>query len=1723
MIIVLVSLTLSCVSAEDLDNNGTEIQDNNYLDYQSIDEDDSNPSYDIYVDEANGNDLNDGKSWGSPVKSFNQAIQLASDNSTIYLADGNYIGLKNTKIVIDKSLNVVGSSNTIFNGQNSNYLFTIQDNVVVTFKNIKFINSYKKAGTQSLNGTYGSVLYIKNAKVTIENCSFKNNLIKFDDMDSKYLYGGAISNFGDLTIINSYFSNNTIITTSGLFGYGGSIYNNGRLAIDNSSFISSKSGDFVYGGFIANNGDLVINNSIIQDSFSAQECKGSAIYNSGNLTLLNSIIENNTISRSNFYLIYGAIYNAGNLVAQGNIFRKNNGVYAIPNDYYKGSPTIYNVGIISLRYNAFIDNSRFNGISQDLYYNGGSLITIDDNWWGTNNNPYDDNARVNIDKANSWFVFNLNPEYSPLNISDSVELTAFWSLSSGVTPQIDLFPIFNVTFYTVINNEKISYQDVLTNGSCQFKFNHTQNKGSFDIIASVEGFNQSAIVDVGKTISYIKFNVSSDISYLDEFNLDLEVASNSGTPTGFVLVYLNNDVHRVDLTDGRGSLQLSNLSPNTYKIRIIYQGDEDYFKAFENTEITVKKAPVNLSVVVNDAYVGGKGSIIVSLAPKDAQGYGALYINGGRKIVNLYGGNTTINLNNYAAGRYEFTLVYQGSDKYEATNVSAVFNVFKYDTSLTIDVNDTPYGENITLKITVEPKELRGKAILSINGVNSTIFLENEVTDINLYSFGDGRYDVDVIFQGDKKYNSAKASTSFRVYKLPSNVTAEIYQDDDNLNGTILVKTTPINCTGVVGVYINYRLYKLNLSNGQAKFNVVFDKGTNYIFVFYEGDSSYESSSWNTTIGVADEFILIGENKTVFEHNNFNYTIRLIEPSGVPMPNRKLVVKLGDETYNLTTNSAGVSYLQLNLAEGEYEINTTYLNKTISNKITVKAIKFNITANNITYGEDEIIEVIFDKNVTGVAKINVNNIDVSADISEGKAIFNISSLNSGHYVVKASYSNEFFNSSMIESNFEVHRANSTLSIDIPPVCPGDNQTIKISFSKNTTGNVRITVDGISQTVNITNDEAVITISNIGDGEHSLAIYYDGNANYNPINISSSFYVKEFVTDLIITIEDGVYGQELCAIARVNETATGNVTFKVANLSKTVEIKNGLAKWSFSGVDAGKWDIEADYSGDTYFQSRTNSTSFNIGKANSSIELFTIDVCLNENIKIYANLSTNATGFVTFSMIDYYSPRNKEIINSMSVWYISPLNTGKYTVIAVYNGDKNYYSSNTTFILDVSQRKSILNVEINDAGVNDNVIVKIKLNSDNGTPISSKVRLTVDKKTYNINVGSGEGSFNMGKLSPGNYSYSVVYEGSAEYTKASVEGKFRVVDTLLTPELTSSNLTKYYSGSEGINAKLTYLGKAIVGEKVYIKINGVVYTFTSDENGEVSLPINLKPGTYDVQIKSGETKTYRSVVINVTVKVLATVEGIDVIKAYNSSDQYYAIFVDSKGKVLGNTDVKFTISGKSYTVRTLPNGVARINVNFAPGKYTISTTNPVTGEKTSNTITIFYRLAENKDLTKLYGASGAYKVRAYGDDGKPVGEGEIVKITINGVTYSCKTDKNGYASLNINLAPKTYTITALYKGYKVSNKVVIKPLLSASDISIKKSSTIPFSAKLVNSNGKPASGKVVTFKIKGKTYTAKTNSNGIASIKINLSLNVGTYSIVSTYEKSTITNKIIVKK
>ena len=795
--IITAIFTLSTVNAEDMNiaqSDNLSVDNDNYEGVLT-----ENPT-DIFVDAVVGYDSNDGLAQNSSLKTIDKAITIANDDDNIYLADGEYSGLKNTRLTIDKSVNFIGSKDTVINGEDTNYIFNISDGVTVTFKNIKFINAFKSPSSYSNTYTgdvYGAALSINNATVVIDNCSFIGNKL---DNDYSGLYGGAISNFGDLTIVNSYFEANNPSSSSGFDSYGGSIYNKGNLSISNSTINSSVS---TSGAGIYNEGNVIMDKSIIANSSSLNRGKGSAIFNKGSFTLLDSIIENNYVDQTSAR-VQGAIYNEATLTVRGTIFRNNNAKY-VSNRKYTGSSVIYNIGDLNLTYNAFISNLKSNGISGDIY-NSGNVISLDNNWWGSNDDPSKDSSRGSIqNNVNTWLVFNITPDYLKLNISEVGALTAMWTNNLNQIPQIDLFPLFNVTF-NVVDGESSTKE--LQDGKATFTFDKTQTKSQYTVEAIIEDFSQDVVVDVGKMITNLDVESNNNILFNETLVVNVSLMGSNNRPVnGVVVVEYDKKSYDLNLINGKATLEIDKLQPGNFTLKVVYDGDDDYFKAFYDKIITIEKRTPSLSIVAPEVKVGQRGEVIVTLLPDDSKikGRAILYIDGERQTgyKSLYNGNTTIQLKNLEDGEHNITIEYLGTDEYYSAVASTIFKVSLYDSQANISAKDVKVGQDVVITITTSPDDLEGEAILTIN-----------ITFSNLNA---GNYNVSVYYDGYTKYNPFNVSTSFKVLKTPSELDVNLTVDEKNSNGTLIIRTLPAECTGIVSVWVNYREYNATLVNGEAK------------------------------------------------------------------------------------------------------------------------------------------------------------------------------------------------------------------------------------------------------------------------------------------------------------------------------------------------------------------------------------------------------------------------------------------------------------------------------------------------------------------------------------------------------------------------------------------------------------------------------------------------------------------------------------------------------------------------------------------------------------------------------------------------------------------------------------------------------------------------------------------------------------------------------------------
>lgn len=301
---------------------------------------------------------------------------------------------------------------------------------------------------------------------------------------------------------------------------------------------------------------------------------------------------------------------------------------------------------------------------------------------------------------------------------------------------------------------------------------------------------------------------------------------------------------------------------------------------------------------------------------------------------------------------------------------------------------------------------------------------------------------------------------------------------------------------------------------------------------------------------------------------------------------------------------------------------------------------------------------------------------------------------------------------------------------------------------------------------------------------------------------------------------------------------------------------------------------------------------------------------------------------------------------------------------------------------------------------------------------------------------------------------------------------------------------------------------VCGKEIRFTIGNAVYRAFTNQNGTASVDLTLAAGTYNIEIDLADDSPSKYLDLSRRITVLTTVT-LDTNTRFTYNSYYCARLLDENGNPLANKRVNVIIGSKTYSATTDSQGRLNYNLRLSVGTYALGVVNVETGESKSHSIRVVARLSGNTGVTTYYGANRYYKVRAFDDYGN-VAKGVAVVFYFNGKYYTRYTDSNGYASFKLSGQPKTYTITATYKGFKVSNRIVIKPTVIMHDKTVKKNKLFKYSVRLLNSQGKILKYKKATLKFRGVTYRLNTNAYGIATFTLKSYSIVGRFLVVATY-------------
>ena len=594
-----------------------------------------------------------------------------------------------------------------------------------------------------------------------------------------------------------------------------------------------------------------------------------------------------------------------------------------------------------------------------------------------------------------------------------------------------------------------------------------------------------------------KFSNESALQYGDNFNITVELTNlynDFGTfnATGTFTVLVNTVEYAtldVNATTGKAIFEFTNIARNNYDITIRYNGDDVYLPN-QTSYPTFTVGAKNVEPEVNVTIAEDGTQTVDIIFPSDATGTVTGNVTKGNEV------KYTIPTEALSEGKYSFNpeLVadtYNLKINFTSTNQNYAsysgtkqFNISKLNTTVDISVENTTYGNNVTITFTLASGV--HNATYTINDgtadvYTGTVNLTNGSYPLELDVPAAGVYTITVT-SADEKYNTESNTTTFKVAPADTTITMVIGEvalfEDVEVNVT--VKFGDKNGTGKVTLYVNDNPVVVDEEeldeNGTATLTIAADKikaGENTIVAeFTSTNGNYSANSTSQTINVAKVTPTITITVNNVKIGEPAYLAITVQDGATTKPTGFITVKLGDKTYPTVPLTDGATQVTIPAADinevAEYSVEVTYdpngdvnynANSTVFKfnvsyydmEITVSDIANKTVGNNITFTIKAKGDKEFSQNFTVTIKdangetVDTLSIALDKGVTGKEVQFN---LTKGVYTAVISYPGDenYAANSTTTDKFSVAGIIENLTIEIAEVTDPNNATAVVNAS-----------------------------------------------------------------------------------------------------------------------------------------------------------------------------------------------------------------------------------------------------------------------------------------------------------------------------------------------------------------------------------------------------------------------------------------------------------------------------------------------------------------------------------------------------------------------------------------------------------------------------------------------------------------------------------------------------
>ncbi|WP_407379600.1 hypothetical protein [Methanobrevibacter sp.] len=397
--------------------------------------------------------------------------------------------------------------------------------------------------------------------------------------------------------------------------------------------------------------------------------------------------------------------------------------------------------------------------------------------------------------------------------------------------------------------------------------------------------------------------------------------------TGEVTVSINNETYKNNLSSGKTTIAVSNLTIGTYNYTVFYAGDDRYYNVSYNASIDVKDVNVVIIAPEVTKYFGGSERFYVTVEDKSGNPVAnqtlVIRING-QNYTRTSGaeGKTSIAIN-LNPGDYKVSVEADDDRVVSYVHVKPTLNatditmMFKNGTRyyVTVSQNGTPLAD-IPIRLNINGvfydrvTKADGSASIAINLLPSKYIVTAERTDTG------EKLATDLIVKSLLVDN--KDTELF--YRNGTGYTVKVIKQDGTVAGAGEIVTFNIN-----GV-----LYERKTNDqGIARLNLNLGPSTYIITADYKGCLVSNSITVKPVLNASDLTKQYGVASP--------FAVTLVDGQGLPYAGQTITFNINGVFYNRTTNDEGIARLNINLIPGEYIITSMYqpIGAVIANTVKV--------------------------------------------------------------------------------------------------------------------------------------------------------------------------------------------------------------------------------------------------------------------------------------------------------------------------------------------------------------------------------------------------------------------------------------------------------------------------------------------------------------------------------------------------------------------------------------------------------------------------------------------------------------------------------------------------------------------------------------------------------------------------------------------------------------------